>query len=314
VLAGTAPSNTFRPSISGDDEVGKLQSASSGTWTGSTPITYTYQWRRCSTTGTGCVAIPDSTSSSYVVQAADLGSTIVVAVTATNAVGSATSISPPTGVIQPSSGRGGTAVRPSSTRAPTIKGVLARGKTLNAVNGTWTGTTPMTFSYQWFRCAVTGTNCTAIALATRATYVLKAADVNRRIRLQITAGNAAGTTQALSSITGKVAAKALAGPKMISGTARADRLKGTGAPEIMRGGGGNDTISGGGGADTLYGDAGNDRLDGGTGRDKLFGGSGKDVILAADGAVDTIDCGAGIDTIQADRNDVVRNCEKVTRK
>jgi Tol biopolymer transport system component len=314
VVAGTAPTNTVRPSISGVDEVGELQFASTGTWTGSTPITYTYQWRRCNTAGAGCVAIPASTSSSYVVQAADVGATLLVAVTATNAVGSATSLSPPTGVIEPASG-GEDAVRPSSTTAPTIKGVLARGKTLTAVNGTWTGTTPMTFSYQWFRCPLTSTNCVAIALATRATYVLAAADVNMRIRLQVSAGNAAGTTQALSSMTGKVgAAQPPVRPKTITGTARADRLKGTAAPEIIRGRGGNDTISAGGGADSVYGDAGNDRLDGGTGRDKVFGGLGNDAIVATDGAVDTIDCGAGKDTIRADRKDAVRNCEKVTRK
>lgn len=314
VVAGIAPSNTVRPSISGVDEVGELQFASTGTWTGSAPITYTYQWRRCNASGTGCGVIPASTSSSYVLQVADVGATIVAAVTATNAVGSATSLSAPTGVIQPASG-GGSVVRPTSTTAPSIKGVLARGKTLSAVSGTWTGTTPLTFSYQWFRCPLTGTGCTAIALATRATYVLTAADVNMRIRLQVTAGNAAGTAQALSAITGKVgAATPPVGPKTISGTARADRLIGTGAPEIMRGGGGNDTISAGGGADSVYGDAGNDRLNGGTGRDKVFGGSGNDVIVAADGAVDTIDCGAGKDTVRADRKDIVRNCEKVIRK
>jgi Ca2+-binding RTX toxin-like protein len=214
-------------------------------------------------------------------------------------------------VIQAASGA---TLRPTSTTAPLIKGALARGKTLTAVNGTWTGTTPMTFSYQWSRCALTSTSCTAIALATRATYVVAAADVNMRIRLQVTATNAAGTAQALSAITGKVGALVPAVPRKINGTARADRLRGTGAAEIIRGGAGKDTITAGGGADTVYGDAGNDRLDGGTGRDRVFGGTGNDAIFAADGAVDRIDCGAGKDTVRADRKDVVRNCEKVTRK
>jgi Tol biopolymer transport system component len=312
-VAGVAPMNTVRPNISGVEEVGEQLFASTGTWTGSAPITYTYEWRRCNAAGAACAAISGSTSSSYVLQTADLGATIVVAVTAKNAVGSATSLSAPTDVVQPSSG-GETAVRPTSTTAPSIKGVLARGKTLTAVNGTWTGTTPMTFSYQWQRCPLTGTICTPIPLATRSTYVLTAADVNKRIRLQVTAANAAGTTQALSAISGKVGALTPAVPKKINGTARADRLKGTGAPEIIRGGGGNDTITAGGGADAAYGDAGNDRVDGGPGRDKLFGGTGNDAIVATDGAVDTIDCGAGKDQVRADRKDVVRKCEKVTRR
>lgn len=312
MIAGTAPSNTIRPSISGVEEVGEQLFASPGTWTGSIPITYSYQWRRCNTSGSGCLVIPSSTSASYTVQATDVGTTFLVAVTATNAVGSATALSPATDVVQAASG--GATLRPTSTAAPSIKGVLARGKTLTAVNGTWTGTTPMTFSYQWSRCALTSTTCTAIALATRATYVLAAADVNMRIRLQVTATNAAGTAQALSAITGKVGALVPAVPKEIKGTARADRLKGTAAPEIIRGGAGNDIITAGGGADTVYGDRGNDRLDGGTGRDRVFGGTGNDAIVAADGAVDRIDCGAGKDRVRADRKDVVRNCEKVTRK
>ena len=313
-IAGVAPTNNVRPNISGVEEVGEQLFASPGTWTGSTPLTYTYQWRRCNSAGAACIAIPSSTSSSYVVQAADVGSTIVVAVTATNAVGSATGVSAATDVVQASSG-GDTALRPTSTAAPSIKGTLARGKTLTAVNGTWTGTAPMTFSYQWLRCPLTGTSCTPIALATRATYVLTAADVNKRIRLQVAAANAAGSTQAFSAITGKVGALAPAVPKTITGTAKADKLKGTKAPEIIHGGGGNDTISAGGGADAAYGDAGNDRLDGGPGRDKLFGGKGNDTVVAFDGgAVDTIDCGSGKDQARADRKDVVRNCEKVTRK
>jgi hypothetical protein len=313
-IAGVAPTNSVRPNISGVEEVGEQLFASAGTWTGSAPFTYTYEWRRCNSAGAACVAIPSSTASSYVVQVGDVGSTLVVAVTARNAVGSATALSAPTEVVQQGTGDGN-AVRPTSTTAPSIKGTLARGKTLTAANGTWTGTAPITFSYQWQRCPLTGTNCTAIALATRSTYVLTAADVNKRIRLQVAAANAAGSTQALSAITGKVGALAPAVPRTITGTARADRLKGTNAPEIIGAGGGNDTVTAGGGADTAYGDAGNDRLDGGTGRDKLFGGKGSDTVVAVDGgAVDTIDCGAGKDQVRADRKDVVRNCEKVTRR
>jgi Ca2+-binding RTX toxin-like protein len=170
----------------------------------------------------------------------------------------------------------------------------------------------MTFSFQWLRCPLRGTACVAISLATRSTYVVAAADVAKRLRLRVTAANVAGSTPALSAITARIAATAP--PTVIRGTARADRLVGTARGETIRGGAGNDRIDGRAGNDTLYGEAGNDTIIGGAGRDKIFGGAGNDTISAADKAIDTIDCGAGRDSVTADRNDVVKNCERVTRR
>ena len=59
----------------GQAEVGSLLSASTGTWTGS-PASYAYLWRRCDASGLACVDVPDATSATYLVQAADLGSTL----------------------------------------------------------------------------------------------------------------------------------------------------------------------------------------------------------------------------------------------
>src|SRR4051794_25465829 len=45
--AGEAPANTTPPAVSGTPAVGSTLSASTGSWTGTAPITYSYQWRRC---------------------------------------------------------------------------------------------------------------------------------------------------------------------------------------------------------------------------------------------------------------------------
>jgi Ca2+-binding RTX toxin-like protein len=196
---------------------------------------------------------------------------------------------------------------------PSFTGVLARGQKLTADHGTWSGTTPITYSFEWQRCPPTGTTCTAIPSATGSTYTLATADVGKRIRLRVTAANTAGSTEALSSISTVVAANAPASGKTITGTAKADRLTGTLGADTIHGGGGNDRISGGAGADRLYGDAGSDSIDAGPGSDSVFAGSGNDTILTRDGERDVINCGSGKDTVVADKADGVKGCERVRR-
>jgi len=313
VLKGEAPANTFRPSVSGTAASGSTLFALTGTWTGSLPLTFTYEWRRCNASGGSCTVIGGETSSSYVVQSADVGGTIVVAVTAKNASGTVTAVSSPTSVIQTGSGDGGTSsVRPEVRTLPSITGATVKGRLLRANPGSWTGTTPISFSYEWQRCPATGTACTAIKSATKETYTLTTADVGRRIRLNVAADNAAGSAEAQSAISAKVTATAPAGKKIV-GKAKAERLNGGAGPDTIHGNGGNDRISGGAGADKLYGDAGNDTITGGSGRDSMSGGAGNDTIQAKDGERDTIECGAGRDKVVADANDIVKGCESVKR-
>ena len=41
---------------------------------------------------------------------------------------------------------------PLNTQPPVVSGAPEVGKTLTTTNGTWSGTTPLTFGYEWHRC------------------------------------------------------------------------------------------------------------------------------------------------------------------
>jgi hypothetical protein len=93
------PANTAVPTISGTAQEGQALSAEVGSWTNS-PAAFAIQWRRCGATGTGCLPIDGAVASSYALTAADVGSTIVLSVVATNAVGaSEPAVSAPSAVV-----------------------------------------------------------------------------------------------------------------------------------------------------------------------------------------------------------------------
>ncbi|MEA2475147.1 MAG: large repetitive protein, partial [Thermoleophilaceae bacterium] len=211
--AATAPSNTAAPVISGTARDGQTLTTSNGTWTGTTPMTFAYQWQRCNSSGAACADVGGATSSTYALGSADVGSTMRVRVTASNVVGPAGATSAQTAAV--------TVRPPANTAAPTISGTARDGQTLTAANGTWTGTS-IAYSYRWMRCDSSGANCAAIANATGSTYVLVSADVGRTIRVEVTGTNSGGNAVATSSQTAVVAARAPANTAApaISGTAR----------------------------------------------------------------------------------------------
>ncbi|MGH9269020.1 MAG: hypothetical protein ACRD0D_12700, partial [Acidimicrobiales bacterium] len=97
------------------------------------------------------------------------------------------------------------AVAPANTSAPTISGAARVGSVLSASAGTWTGTPPLGFTYQWRRCtSTTLASCTGIAGATSSSYTAAAGDWGYRLRVVVTAANAGGTAAATSSATASV--------------------------------------------------------------------------------------------------------------
>src|SRR2546423_403384 len=196
------PVNQTPPSITGAAQVGSTLTASPGTWSGKT-LSYAYQWVRCSSSGASCSAIGGATASTDSLTSADAGSTLRVTVTATNRYGSAVATSAQTAVVASASSP---STSPSSTSAPTVSGTAQQGQTLSASTGTWSGTTPITYTYQWGRCDSSGGSCAPISGGTASSYLLAAADVGSTMRVWVNASNSAGTTAATSAQTAVVTA------------------------------------------------------------------------------------------------------------
>jgi hypothetical protein len=80
------PTKLKPPRISGSAQSGQRLTASRGSWSHK-PKSYRYSWKRCNARGTGCKTISRATSSTYRLGKADVGKTLRVAVTASNAAG-----------------------------------------------------------------------------------------------------------------------------------------------------------------------------------------------------------------------------------
>lgn len=95
---------------------------------------------------------------------------------------------------------------PSNTAIPTVSGTPADNQTLTATTGSWTSSTTVSFTYQWYRCDTKGSNCDAISGATSQTYRVTSHDVGHTIRAVVAGHNHDGVTSATSAQTAVVAA------------------------------------------------------------------------------------------------------------
>ena len=110
----------------------------------------------------------------------------------------------------PGGGGAVTTAAPDNTTEPRISGSAVVGSELTASQGSWTGS-PMSFAYQWVRCPrggglPTGADCATIGGATTTKYVVATADVDRRLRVRVTASNSDGSKTVASNATALVRA------------------------------------------------------------------------------------------------------------
>jgi hypothetical protein len=189
------PSNTAEPAISGTAEQGRTLRSSNGSWSGTQPISFAYQWVRCGADGGrpdggNCAIVSGATSRDYRLGGADVGFRMRARVTAANADGSRAAASNPTAVV---------VGPPVNTSAPTVGGTALVGSVVTANPGSWAGRQSISFAYRWLRCNTQGGECASIGGATSRSYRLTASDVNHKMRFNLTARNSIGSTTVISS-------------------------------------------------------------------------------------------------------------------
>jgi outer membrane protein assembly factor BamB len=192
VGSGT-PSNSVVPSVPGTPVANAAVGADVGVWT-ALPTSYTYQWSLCDAGGANCAAVSTGGSGeSYTPSAGDIGDTLELTVTATNASGTSSSVTsePSSPIIEPA---------PANQSAPSISGIAAVGQTLSASIGAWSGS-PSGYAYQWLRCQAT---CSAIAGATASSYVVAAGDAADKLEVEVIATNSTGSATSTSQASATV--------------------------------------------------------------------------------------------------------------
>ena len=179
-----SPSGAGVPTLSPTSEDKTPIMTSNGNWSGTTPLTFTYAWKLCNSSGLDCSIISGQNEDSYTPSSSDVGKTIVSVVVASNEQlpggGTATQISAPSSIVL--------ALPPSGTAVPVISGELYNGQLLNASTGSWSGSTPLQFTYQWVACSP---GCFDIQDATGATFTPGVGLIGQTIKVRVTASNSA---------------------------------------------------------------------------------------------------------------------------
>jgi hypothetical protein len=176
------------PTITGTSQVGQVLTANNGTWTGFTPITYTYQWKYSTTVGGTYGNVPSGgTSQNYTVPSSLYQDYLKVTVSGTNAGGG-----PVSATSAATAAIGGLA--PSGCLAP-INGSAQVGQTLTANPSCSTGTPAPTYAYQWqYATSVIGPYGNVASGGTSQSLTVPSGYYQGYLKVVVTASNAAGTT------------------------------------------------------------------------------------------------------------------------
>jgi hypothetical protein len=213
----SVPRNTAPPVIRGAAQEGGVLTADPGGWRSDSAVGYSYQWRRCA--GAACADIAGANDRIYAVGTGDIAHTIQVAVFATNREGTTPAASAPTAAVTPLP-----AAAPHDAAAPAIAGTAKAGQVLTASPGTWAPPAGLRFAYMWRLCRPSGGDCRETRVRSQS-YRLGGHEVNRSLRVLVTAVNAAGSSSALSAATAAV--QSAANPPVRPTSTAAPHISGT---------------------------------------------------------------------------------------
>ena len=176
VSGSKAPENVKRPVVLGSESPGRESlTCSPGEWRGSPTPTFKYQWLREG------VAIGSATASIYTVVVEDETHHLSCKVTAENGQGSPVTVESENKIKVPGEA-------PKNIVPPQISGIVEAEHTVICEKGTWTGTAPIAYTYQWVK-----EKDVAIAGETKSTFLITKEDRGLKIACQVTAKNTEGS-------------------------------------------------------------------------------------------------------------------------
>jgi hypothetical protein len=205
-IAGTRPriDSLTQPVVAGVAVQGRTVRVDAGRWQPK-PSAFVYQWARCNLELRSCTAISGETQHTHDIGAKDLGHVLVAIVQARSGRTSRAVFSTATAVAVAAASGGGKG-GPSLSTAPLVAEVLQQGNQLTGSVGSWSGSSTIAYTYNWYRCDVSGAHCKTIRNATKLTHLQGARDVGHTLGFAVHATDRSGTTTAYAPLLGPVAA------------------------------------------------------------------------------------------------------------
>lgn len=178
VLNAEPPAVDADPFLTGNSVVGQIVSANTGTWVGTGPVSYAFQWYRNEE------PIPSANSSTYTLAVDDFGQTVKCLIIATNKADEVQSFSDVIGPIQDI---------PRNIQVPQLSSPVAKvSSAISTSVGEWSGTTPVTYQYQWL------SNDAVITGANSSSFTPNSTFVNKTLKCVVTATNPIGSANSTS--------------------------------------------------------------------------------------------------------------------
>lgn len=151
-----------------------------------------------------CAPVPpdpgDTTSTTTASSTTTTTSTTTTSTTTTTTSTTTTTTTPPSGGSGP----------PVNGVAPSVGGTLRVGSTLEVNTGTWTGASPITYSYRYQLCSASGIGCSQapglFATGPRPRLLLTAGTAGGYLRVRVTATNPEGAKTVNTAVVGPIGA------------------------------------------------------------------------------------------------------------